>query len=79
MVVAAAAAGLPPPPPVHVEPNVNFALPPKSAGCGGGTPLAGGARLPMTVSVVAGQVAETVNVCIDGKGPFPFVLDSGAG
>ena len=33
----------------------------------------------MTVSTVAGQVAETVNVCIDGQGPFPFVLDSGAG
>ncbi|MGP0030901.1 MAG: retropepsin-like aspartic protease [Acidimicrobiales bacterium] len=69
-----------PPPHVHVEPNVNFALPPKSAGCGGATALADGAsRLPMTVSVVAGQVAETVNVCIDGKGPFPFVIDTGAG
>jgi len=35
--------------------------------------------VPLTVSTVAGQVAESVNVCIDGKGPFPFVLDSGAG
>ena len=35
--------------------------------------------MPLTVSTVAGQVAETVNVCIDGQGPFPFVLDSGAG
>ena len=35
--------------------------------------------MPLTVSTVAGQVAESVNVCIDGKGPFPFVLDSGAG
>jgi len=28
---------------------------------------------------VAGQVAESLDVCIDGRGPFPFVLDSGAG
>jgi hypothetical protein len=65
---------------IHVEPNVNFALPPTAAGCGGATQLGGGAtRVPITVSVKAGQVAESVNVCIDGKGPFPFVVDSGAG
>ena len=65
---------------VHVEPNVNFTLPPATAGCGGATQLAGGAtRLPITVSEKAGQVAEMVNVCIDGKGPFAFVVDSGAG
>ena len=33
----------------------------------------------MTVSTVAGQVAETVDVCIGGQGPYPFVIDSGAG
>jgi hypothetical protein len=33
----------------------------------------------MKVSTVDGQVAEVVNVCIGGEGPFPFVLDSGAG
>jgi Aspartyl protease len=65
---------------VHVEPLVNFALPPASAGCGGATALGGGAaRVPITVSTVSGQVAEMVNVCIDGKGPYPFVIDSGAG
>ena len=48
---------------VHVEPNVNFTLPPASAGCGGATQLADGAtRLPITVSEKAGQVAEMVNV-----------------
>ncbi len=36
-------------------------------------------RVPLTVSTVAGQTAETVNVCIGGQGPYPFVLDSGAG
>jgi hypothetical protein len=65
---------------VHVEPEVNFALPPASAGCGGAVALAGGAaRLPITVSSVQGQVAELINVCIDGSGPYPFVIDSGAG
>jgi hypothetical protein len=65
---------------VHVEPLVNFALPPASAGCGGATALGAGAeRIPITVSTVAGQVAELANVCIGGQGPYPFVIDSGAG
>jgi len=65
---------------IHVEPLVNFALPPTTAGCAGATALGGGAeRIPITVSTVAGQVAELVNVCIEGQGPYPFVIDSGAG
>jgi hypothetical protein len=65
---------------VHVEPLVNFALPPTTAGCGGATALGGGAeRIPITVSTVAGQVAETVNVCVDGQGPYPFIIDTGDG
>jgi hypothetical protein len=77
---AAAVSGGPRPPSVHVEPEVTFALPPTSAGCGGASALpGGGTRVPLTVSTVAGQVAEVVNVCIGGRGPFPFVLDSGAG
>ncbi len=67
-------------PKVHVEPEVTFALPPAAAGCGGATSLpGGGSRIPLTVGTAAGQVAESVNVCIDGQGPFPFVLDTGAG
>jgi Aspartyl protease len=65
---------------VHVEPEVSFALPPTAAGCAGSTRLAGGAaRLPITVSIRSGQVAEMANVCIGGRGPFPFIIDSGAG
>lgn len=65
---------------VHVEPAVTFSLPPSTGGCSGATPMAtGGEKVPLTVSVVAGQVAEAVNVCIAGQGPYPFVLDSGAG
>ena len=67
-------------PRIHVEPEVNFALPPASLGCGGSSALpGGGTSVPLTVSTVAGQVAESVNVCIGAAGPFPFVLDSGAG
>jgi hypothetical protein len=69
----------PQPVPVHVEPEVTFALPSASSGCAGDVLLPGGAeRMPLTVSTVAGQVAETVEVCFGTQGPFPFVLDSGA-
>jgi hypothetical protein len=80
LVVAAAVSGPPPRSTVHVEPQVTFALPPPTTGCTGAKAVAsGGVTVPLTVSVVAGQVAETADVCIGGKGPFPFVLDSGAG
>jgi predicted aspartyl protease len=65
---------------VRVEPEVTFALPPAGTGCDGATAQPGGGeKVPLTVSVVAGQVAETADVCIGGKGPYPFVLDTGAG
>jgi Aspartyl protease len=65
---------------VHVEPEVTFALPPAARGCTGASALPGGGqKVPMTVSVAAGQVAELVDVCVAGQGPYPFVLDSGAG
>ena len=65
---------------VHVEPQVTFALPPAATSCNGATAEAGGGeKVPLTVSVVAGQVAETVDVCIGNQGPYPFILDTGAG
>jgi hypothetical protein len=65
---------------IHVQPIVNFALPPATAGCGGNTLLSGGAqRLSITVSKVDGQVAEMINVCLKGSGPYPFIIDTGAG
>jgi hypothetical protein len=65
---------------VHVEPEVSFALPPAGAGCAGAHTLANGTTsLPLTVSTVAGQTAETIDVCLGSAGPFPFVVDSGAG
>ena len=80
LVLAAALSGPRPQNAVHVEPQVTFALPPPATGCRGVTPAPGGGEsVPLTVSVVAGQVAETADVCIGGLGPYPFVLDSGAG
>jgi len=66
---------------LKVLPNLgNYALPPSTAGCRGAVALTGGAsRVPMTVSVLKdGSAQESVNVCIDGKGPFPFEIDTGA-
>src|SRR5271170_1101026 len=65
---------------VHVEPQVTFALPPAATSCTGATAQPGGGeKVPLTVSVVAGQVAETLDVCIGDQGPYPFILDTGAG
>jgi hypothetical protein len=65
---------------VHVEPQVTFALPPASTGCSGASAAPGGGiKVPLTVSVVAGQVAESADVCIGNRGPYPFILDTGAG
>ena len=62
-----------------VVPLLRLALPDPSAGCRGVHRLGGGAeRIPATVSDKHGQVAVLVNVCIQGRGPFPFVVDTGA-
>ena len=80
LVLAAAVSGPRPKAAVHVEPQVTFALPPVATGCHGATATpSGGETLPLTVSVRAGQVAETADVCIGGEGPYPFILDTGAG
>jgi hypothetical protein len=66
-------------PSIHVLGNRSFALPPRTSGCHGVTALAGGAlRVPITVSAVGSEVEASVNVCVDGQGPFPFVIDTGA-
>ena len=79
LVLAAAVSG-PRQAKVRVEPQVAFALPPATSGCRGATTEPSGTtQVPLTVSTVAGQVAESLDVCIGGRGPFPFVLDSGAG
>ncbi len=62
-----------------VVPLLRLALPSPSAGCRGVHRLGGGAnQIPATVSDKQGQVAMLVNVCIQGTGPYPFVVDTGA-
>jgi hypothetical protein len=34
--------------------------------------------LPITVRRAGGQAVMFANVCIEGKGPFPFIIDTGA-
>lgn len=62
-----------------VVPLLRLALPSSSAGCRGARRLDGGAyQIPATVSDKRGQVAVLVNVCIEGTGPYPFIVDTGA-
>jgi|BarGraIncu00222A_1022003.scaffolds.fasta_scaffold18984_2 hypothetical protein len=64
---------------IRVLGNQKFALPSTTSGCSGGVALAGGAfRVPIKVSSVGSEVEASVNVCVDGQGPFPFVIDTGA-
>jgi hypothetical protein len=65
--------------PARTNGIVRFALPPAGHGCTGARRLAhGGTRFPVTVSTRQSQVAALANVCINGAGPFPFVIDTGA-
>jgi predicted aspartyl protease len=38
----------------------------------------GAERIPATIGARQNQVGVSVNVCIDGRGPFPFLVDTGA-
>src|SRR6266496_2270149 len=53
--------------------------PPAGQGCTGARRLpGGGTSIPVTVSTRQSQVAAMANVCINGQGPFPFIIDTGA-
>jgi hypothetical protein len=65
--------------PERVLPDQKFALPPKTSGCSGVVSLGNGAfRVPITVSRDGSAAQMNVNVCLDGQGPFPFTIDTGA-
>ncbi len=58
---------------------VRFQVPPVSQGCSGAKPAGGGSTaIPVTVSARHGQVVAMANVCVNGRGPFPFLIDTGA-
>jgi predicted aspartyl protease len=59
--------------------SAHLHLPATKAGCSTTAPISGQAvSVPLAVTRAKGQVIALVSVCIDGKGPFPLVLDSGA-
>lgn len=63
----------------HVAPLLPPALPAAGAGCHGVARVRGGARrIPATISNRKGQIVVVINVCIEGHGPYPFVVDTGA-
>jgi predicted aspartyl protease len=54
-------------------------LPPTAGGCQTAAPVTGQAvSVPLAVSRSKGQVIALVSVCINGRGPFPMVVDTGA-
>jgi predicted aspartyl protease len=54
-------------------------LPSNAGGCQTSAPINGQAvSVPLAVSKSKNQVVALVSVCINGRGPFPLVLDSGA-
>jgi Aspartyl protease len=63
----------------EVVPQARLQLPARGVGCGGVVRVDGGAeRIPATVTDRDGQVSVLVNVCIAGRGPYPFVVDTGS-
>lgn len=53
-------------------------LPSKGDGCKGAETRAGTTRIPVTISNFDEGKAVFANVCIGGKGPFPFFIDTGS-
>ncbi|HJZ37657.1 MAG TPA: retropepsin-like aspartic protease [Solirubrobacterales bacterium] len=53
-------------------------LPSSSDGCKGAVTSGGKTTIPVTVSDFDEGKAVFANVCVDGKGPFPFFVDTGS-
>jgi len=65
--------------PVHLLPERQFVLPPTTLGCSGVHLLPDGASVvPITVRRAGSEAAMVVEVCLEGQGPFPFLIDTGA-
>jgi len=65
--------------PVRVLGEPPFALPSPAAGCTGAVTLGDGAvRIPITFSRSGATAQMSVGVCLDGHGPYPFIIDTGA-
>jgi len=65
--------------PLHVLGEPSFALPSPAAGCVGAVAVGDGAlRIPITFSRSGAAAQMSVGVCLDGQGPYPFIIDTGA-
>ena len=53
-------------------------LPSHEGGCDAGTTANGVITIPIEVLEGRGAVEPLVNMCFDGKGPYPMVIDTGA-
>jgi hypothetical protein len=62
----------------QVIPVPSFKLPPRSEECIGRAHGDSAKRIPVRVSRVGKDVGILVDVCIGDKGPYPFVVDTGA-
>jgi hypothetical protein len=65
--------------PVYLVSGPQLVLPPRSLGCSGVTTMPDGASVvPITVTRAGSQAAMVVDVCLEGTGPYPFLIDTGA-
>jgi predicted aspartyl protease len=61
-----------------VYPIVKEALPSTEGGCAAGTTKNGVTTIPIKVNKVRDLVELVVNMCFEGKGPYPMLIDTGA-
>jgi hypothetical protein len=62
----------------RVYPPVKEGLPSTKLGCDAGTTKNGVTTIPIKVNKVRDLVEPVVNMCFEGKGPYPMLIDTGA-
>lgn len=62
----------------EVYPPVKEGLPSTKGGCNAGTTKNGVMTIPIKVNKVRDLVEPVVNMCFEGKGPYPMLIDTGA-
>jgi predicted aspartyl protease len=65
-------------PGLKVRDEPELALPSTKAGCGGAVTKDGVTTIPIKVDRFPNLADALVNVCFDGKGPYPLTIDTGA-
>jgi predicted aspartyl protease len=65
-------------PKLKVRDEPKLALPSTKAGCGGAVTKGGVTTIPIKVDRFPTLADALVNVCFDGKGPYPLTIDTGA-